>query len=95
VAERSNQVIAPQSHHLSAIAGPEKGRPRFVKEVNYTMTIVDYWFDYVRRNWRKQEGQTMAEYGVVLAVVCVLTVAAFTALKGGITNALNSVTSVL
>ena len=25
------------------------------------------WLDYFRQNWRKQEGQTMAEYGVVLA----------------------------
>jgi Flp pilus assembly pilin Flp len=40
---------------------------------------------------RLEKGQTMAEYGVVLAVIAVATVAAFTALSGGITNAINSV----
>jgi Flp pilus assembly pilin Flp len=49
----------------------------------------------VRLNWRKQEGQTMAEYGVVLAVITVLIVGALTALSGGIKGALNNVTSVL
>ena len=51
--------------------------------------------DYVRQNWRKEDGQTMAEYGVVLAVITVLSIAAFTALSGGITQALNNVTSVI
>ena len=39
----------------------------------------------------EEKGQTMAEYAVVLAVITVLTVAAFTLLSGGITNALNNV----
>ena len=30
------------------------------------MNISD-WFEFVRTNWKKEEGQTMAEYGVVLA----------------------------
>ncbi|MGZ4337262.1 MAG: Flp family type IVb pilin [Gaiellaceae bacterium] len=75
-------------------AGPDGGRPHIPKEVNYTMTITQ-WFDFVRRSLRKEEGQTMAEYGVVLAVVCVLTVAAFTALHTGIAGALTSVVSSL
>ena len=43
----------------------------------------------------REEGQTMAEYGVVLAVITVLTVAVFTALSGGITTAINKVIAVL
>lgn len=39
----------------------------------------------------RQEGQTMAEYGVVLAVLTIATVGVFTALSGGITNAINRV----
>ena len=39
---------------------------------------------------KREEGQTMAEYAVVLAVVAVATVAVFTALSGGISNALNN-----
>jgi Flp pilus assembly pilin Flp len=54
------------------------------------MTIAQ-WFDFVRRSWRKEDGQTMAEYGVVLAVVCVATVLAFTLLHNGIADAINSV----
>ena len=58
------------------------------------MTISE-WFDFVRLNWRKEDGQTMAEYGVVLAVITVLAVGAFTALSGGITATINKVTNVL
>ena len=38
---------------------------------------------------KREEGQTMAEYGVVLAVITVGAVAAFTALSGGITGAID------
>ncbi|MGZ4317431.1 MAG: Flp family type IVb pilin [Gaiellaceae bacterium] len=51
--------------------------------------------DYVRANWRKEEGQTMAEYGVVLAVIAVTAVVAFTALSGGITGTIDKVTGLL
>lgn len=44
---------------------------------------------------RREEGQTMAEYGVVLAVITIGAVAVFTALSGGITNAINSVIGLL
>ena len=57
--------------------------------------FISWWLDFARQNWRKEEGQTMAEYGVVLAVITVLSIAAFTALSGGITQAINNVTSVL
>ena len=44
---------------------------------------------------KREEGQTMAEYAVVLAVITVATVAVFTALSGGISGAINNVTGVL
>jgi Flp pilus assembly pilin Flp len=37
----------------------------------------------------------MAEYGVVLAVITIGAVAAFTALSGGVSNAINQVTALL
>jgi Flp pilus assembly pilin Flp len=43
----------------------------------------------------REEGQTMAEYGVVLAVICLAVVVAITALSGGITSAIDSVTAIL
>jgi Flp pilus assembly pilin Flp len=44
---------------------------------------------------KREEGQTMAEYAVVLAVITVATVAVFTALSGGISGALTKVTGIL
>jgi Flp pilus assembly pilin Flp len=53
------------------------------------------WLELVRLHWRKQEGQTMAEYGVVLAVITIGAVGVFTALSGGISKSLNKVTGLL
>ena len=53
------------------------------------------WFELLRTHWRKEEGQTMAEYGVVLAVITIGAVAVFTALSGGISASINKVTKLL
>jgi len=42
-----------------------------------------------------EEGQTMAEYGVVLAVITLAVIAAITLLAGNVSNALNAVANVL
>lgn len=44
---------------------------------------------------RDEEGQTMAEYAVVLAVITIGILGALTFLAGGIENALGEVTAVL
>jgi Flp pilus assembly pilin Flp len=44
---------------------------------------------------RSEEGQTMAEYGVVLAVITAGIILALTALSGAIGDALDSVTGML
>jgi Flp pilus assembly pilin Flp len=46
---------------------------------------------YFRARFGVEEGQTMAEYGVVLAVITALIVAALLALSGAIATALNTV----
>jgi len=53
------------------------------------------WIQFARANWRKQEGQTMAEYGVILAVITVGIVAALTALSGGVQKAIGNVVTTL
>jgi Flp pilus assembly pilin Flp len=58
------------------------------------MTFTE-WLEFVRENWKHEEGQTMAEYGVVLAVITIGAVAVFTALSGGISGAINKVISFL
>jgi pilus assembly protein Flp/PilA len=50
-------------------------------------------YEWVKTNLKKEEGQTMAEYGIILAVVAVLAIAAFVTLQGGISSTLNSVSS--
>lgn len=48
--------------------------------------------------WSKalaQEGQTMAEYAVVLAVITLIVVGALTTLSGGIGTALGKVTAIV
>ena len=54
-----------------------------------------HWLNYFRARFGVEEGQTMAEYGVVLAVICLLVLGAFTALQGGISGAINAVADIL
>ena len=49
----------------------------------------DLFRDLLHASRKREEGQTMAEYGVVLAVITVGAVAVFTLLSGGITGAVN------
>jgi Flp pilus assembly pilin Flp len=48
-------------------------------------------FDSLRGRLSRDEGQTMAEYGVVLGTIAVACVVAFTGLAGGVSNAINAV----
>jgi Flp pilus assembly pilin Flp len=54
------------------------------------MTLSDC-LDLFRSVRKRQEGQTMAEYAVVLGVITLAVVGVFTALSGGISSAVNSV----
>jgi len=58
------------------------------------MTFTDL-YTYLRARFVREEGQTMAEYGVVLAVIALAVIVAFTALAGGISHALNNVAKIL
>lgn len=44
---------------------------------------------------RREEGQTMAEYGVVLAVITLAVIGAITLLSDNVRNAIENVASVL
>jgi Flp pilus assembly pilin Flp len=56
--------------------------------------LSDY-FDVIKALRERQEGQTMAEYAVVLGVITLLCVGAFTLLSGSIQGAINNVTGVI
>ena len=48
---------------------------------------------YLRARFNFEEGQTMAEYGVVLAVITVAAIVALGVLSGAITGAMNAVSA--
>jgi len=50
---------------------------------------------YLQTRYAREEGQTMAEYGVVLAVIAIGVVVALTALSGGISGAISRVVGYL
>ena len=50
-------------------------------------------FDPLLRLLGRDEGQTLAEYAVILGVITIAVVGVFTALAGGISGAMNSVVS--
>jgi Flp pilus assembly pilin Flp len=52
---------------------------------------VTSFFTYLNAIRRREDGQTMAEYGVVLAVITLGVVLALTALSGAISGAIDSV----
>ena len=55
------------------------------------MTFFSYLNALVAELRKREDGQTMAEYGVVLAVITLGVVVALLALSGAISNAINSV----
>jgi Flp pilus assembly pilin Flp len=61
-----------------------------MKVVKKLVTFTDL-VTYFRARFGVEDGQTMAEYGVVLAVITALIVAALLALSGAIASALDTV----
>ncbi len=59
------------------------------------MTYLNVYLHQLRAALRRQEGQTMAEYGVILAVITVAVILALVALSSGIRQNLESVVGVL
>ncbi|MFL5977431.1 MAG: Flp family type IVb pilin [Gaiellaceae bacterium] len=58
------------------------------------MTFTDL-VAYLRARFGVEEGQTMAEYGVVLAVITLAVVAAISLLSDNVRNAIENVAGVL
>jgi Flp pilus assembly pilin Flp len=53
------------------------------------------WFNFLRAASQREEGQTMAEYGVVLALITLAVVGVITTLGLAIAGKLGSVATVL
>ncbi len=53
------------------------------------------WLELARIQLRREEGQTMTEYGILLALIAVVVIAALILLGPAIKNVFDSVTSSL
>jgi Flp pilus assembly pilin Flp len=56
---------------------------------------LDEWLIRFRASCKREEGQTMAEYGVVLAVITAASVSIFTTFSTGVEGAINRVIGLL
>jgi Flp pilus assembly pilin Flp len=70
-------------------------RSEIWKEVNSMTFSFSDWIAYLNARFNKEEGQTMAEYGVVLAVITLGVVIALGTLALGITGKIGSVVGYL
>jgi len=61
------------------------------------MTRLKQWMlaAWIERTNMREEGQGLAEYGLILALIAVVAIAALTALGNGIVAKLNQVTAAL
>ena len=92
---RSHRRGKATARHLEdrsarGLSQPSISRRREVNPI--TISDLNELFALLRE---REEGQTMAEYGVVLAVITIGAVGVFTLLSGGITGAINKVIGLL
>ena len=87
--ERSTQEANSSSFPFGVSSSAARlRRPRVRREVKQVQKL------FVSLQ-RREEGQTMAEYGVVLAVITALVIGALTILSGNITAAVEGVAGLL
>jgi len=53
------------------------------------------WFELVRIQLRREEGQTMAEYGLLIALVAILLIGAVTAFSGALSGTFTKISGAL
>jgi pilus assembly protein Flp/PilA len=53
------------------------------------------WFELVRIQLKREEGQTMAEYGLLIALIAVVVIAVITVLGTSLTTKFQSVVNAL
>jgi len=80
------------------IRSKSAARPRPDRKVIRVLRLVTAWQVSASEaliGLRREEGQTMAEYGVVLAVIVLTVVVAITALSTSVRGAISSVANIL
>ena len=77
---------------LSTLPDYSKGGKPVLKLFAFTQAFVGSTVDPLRR---REEGQTMAEYGVVLAVITLAVIGAITLLSDNVRNAIENVAGIM
>lgn len=57
--------------------------------------FASFLFQWVKDNIKREDGQAMAEYGIILALIAVICIVAVGLLGGKINTALNSVVNAI
>jgi pilus assembly protein Flp/PilA len=53
------------------------------------------WYELLRIQLKREEGQTMAEYGLLIALIAILLVATLLLFKGALVNTFTNITNSL
>lgn len=53
------------------------------------------WFELVRIHLGREEGQTMAEYGLLIALIAILLIGSITLMKNGLSNTFSQIAGAL
>ena len=85
--ESGDTTPAPATRKRTPLLALEPSQDTPTREVNEVQKIRNLFAEFSRR----EEGQTMAEYGVVLAVITIAVFAALTLLSGNIADAITAV----
>ena len=80
---------------MPSLISNARGRAPEMPKGGESMLSFQELISYLRARFEVEEGQTMAEYGVVLAVITIGVFLALGLLAGNITNAINTVAGYL
>jgi Flp pilus assembly pilin Flp len=81
--------------HLRFTGTQGRTFPDARREVNPLLKLFAFAQVYAAELRMREEGQTMAEYGVVLAVITLAVIGAITLLSSNVRNAITSVANIL
>lgn len=95
----SHSSASCNSSRRSSVAALGSYNFSILREVNSMLKYVVAAQSFAMNTWgdlrHREDGQTVAEYGVALAIASVGIIVALVALSGGITDALNKVTTII
>jgi pilus assembly protein Flp/PilA len=57
--------------------------------------MLEFAIQWIKQNWKREDGQAMAEYGIILAVIAAVVIATLVLLGGKILTALQTVVNAL